>query len=421
LRQRKAHVSSTHELHEIVIVGAGAAGLMAACWAANAASARRVVVLDGARTLGAKILMSGGGRCNVTHEHVDPEAYSGSSRPSIRKVIRRFDVPETVAFFEKAGVRLKQEANGKLFPVTDDAKTVLTALIQAVHRAGVDIRHPCRVESATKDSGGFLLAGPWGKLRARRVILATGGRSYPKTGSDGHGYEIAQSLGHSTEALFPALVPLTLPRGHIIKQLSGLAVEATLTVVSATGEELGSCTGSTLCAHFGLSGPAVLDVSRHYLAAKSRDPEAHLLVNWLPGLSVSTLEKDLLTLTKSSVAGYLGRRLPDRLVAALCSLAGVDTGTRGHQLQRDQRQALVRALTELRLPVTGQRGFDHAEVTAGGVPLREIRPQTMESRICPGLYLCGEICDVDGPIGGFNFQWAWASGFVAGVGAAQNA
>jgi predicted Rossmann fold flavoprotein len=407
--------TAPHPPADIVIVGAGAAGLMAAVWAGRTAPGRRIVVLDGARKPGAKILIAGGGRCNVTHDHVDASAFAGSSRKAIEKVLRRFDVPQTVAFFEELGVGLEREDTGKLFPATGRARTVLDALLRAAREAHVAILHPRRVESVIAVSGGFAVNGAWGRVDTRYVVLATGGTSVPKTGSDGHGYEIARTFGHTITTVFPALVPLTLPKNHFITRLSGLTVDATLDVISATGKRLASFTGSTLCTHFGLSGPTVLDISRFYIEAVMDDPRTGLTINWLPEHTPETFENELLDIGNTSVSGHLGQFLPDRLAAALCTFSHVDPKTPGHQLQRDDRKTLARAVTRLLLPITGNRGFDHAEVTAGGIPLTEIRLDTMESRLRPGLYVCGEICDVDGRIGGFNFHWAWSSGYTAGV------
>ena len=246
------------ERAEIVIIGAGAAGLMAGIWAGRTHPKRRILLLDGAPKLGAKILVAGGGRCNVTHDQVDVGAYAGSSRNAIKKVLRRFDVPETVQFFREMGVELKREETGKLFPVTDSAKTVLNALLTAADQANVILRYPRRVETVLKTEHGFLISGVWGQLEADRVVLATGGRSLPKSGSDGQGYQIAKALGHTlTRRIFPALVPLTLPKDHFIGSLSGITVPTTLELRSKTGKKLIAFTDSTLCTHFGLSGPSV--------------------------------------------------------------------------------------------------------------------------------------------------------------------
>ena len=410
------------ERADVVIVGAGAAGLMAGIWAGRS-GAGRVVLLDGARKLGAKILVAGGGRCNVTHLAVDARAYAGSSPNAIRNVLRKFDVPATVEFFRDLGVELKREETGKLFPTTDSAKTVLRALLRASTDAGVEIRHPLRVETVERVGEGFRVAGEWGAVEAGRVVLATGGKSLPKSGSDGHGYVIARSLGHTvTRRVFPALVPLTLPDDHWLCTLSGITVPATIQLRSATGKKRIAFTDSTLLTHFGLSGPSVLDLSRYWLDARADDPGAHVTVNWLPGTTREDADNELQALD-TTVLRWLRERVPDRLARALLDAAGVDPATTGATLTKSDRRALAEIATQTPLPLTGDRGYRYAEVTAGGVPLAELDLGTMESRVTPGLYLCGEVCDVDGRIGGFNFQWAWASGTVAGraLGAAVEA
>ncbi len=395
-----------------LIIGAGAAGLTAAIWTGRTHPQQRTLVLDGAKKLGAKILVAGGGRCNVTHDYVDPTAYAGSSRNAIKKVLRRFDVPATAAWFRELGVQLKREETGKLFPTTDSARTVLNALLRGVAQAGVEIQHPRRVDDVEKIEGGFRVYGAWGSLTTRRLVLATGGRSLPKSGSDGHGYTLAQSLGHTlTRRIFPALVPLTLPRTHFLCQLSGIALPAVLTVETDSGKKIHTFTNSTLLTHFGLSGPAPLDISRYLIAAQFEDAEARLVVNWLLDTTSDQFEQALLQLGRTHPQTYLRRHLPTRLADTLVVEAGIGR----KELTRPQRKRLVELVTRYPLPITGNRGYNYAEVTAGGVPLSELNLKTMESRRCAGLYLCGEICDVDGQIGGYNFQWAWSSGFVVGV------
>jgi hypothetical protein len=395
-----------------------------------------VVALDGAKKLGAKVLVAGGGRCNVTHHRVDENAYAGSSRHAIRNVLGRFDVARTVEFFREQGVEFKQEETGKLFPVSDDAHSVLNALLGAAHGAGVELVHPWRVEAVRRvGGGGFEIverAAPGQMPRrivAARVILATGGLALPKTGSDGAGYEMARSLGHTTTArVFPALVPLLLPQGHWVCGLTGLTTNATLSV-RVGAKSLASFTNSLLCTHFGLSGPAALDVSRYYLAQQvektetgetAGPPAAKLEINWAPAQTFESLDAELARGGRQSVARALAAAgLADRLARALCEASRVDPGASLHTLARDARRTLAANVTQFEVPVIGDRGFTFAEVTAGGVPLGEVHLGTMESRVCPGLHLCGEILDVDGRIGGFNFQWAWATGFVAGSAAAR--
>ncbi len=411
-----------HERADIAIVGAGAAGLMCAIQAARQGAGERVVLLDGAKTLGAKILVAGGGRCNVTHHEVDERAFAGSSPPAIRKVLRRFDASETVRFFADLGVELKREATGKLFPVTDKARTVLEALLGAAREAGVEIVHPWRVQTIERQDGGFVLAGPEGELRTGRLVLATGGRSLPKSGSDGHGYALVRAFGHTvTDDVFQSLVPLLLPDGHALTSVPGLATPVRLEVRSRTGKRLHAFEGPLLCTHFGVSGPVVLDISRYWIDAHARDAATSLHVNWLPDRAASEVDATLQDLRGANPVFTVAASMPQRLAATLCRMAGVDPEAPRVTLSRDVRRTLLRTLTDLPLPVTGPRGWTWAEVTAGGVPLSEVRLETMASRVCPGLHVCGEILDVDGRIGGFNFQWAWASGFVAGRGVAAEA
>ena len=378
----------------------------------------RIVVLDGARTLGAKILVAGGGRCNVTHHAVDETAYAGSTRPAIRKVLRRFDVPQTIAFFRELGVTLKREPTGKLFPTTDRARTVLDALLRECDRLGIEIRYPRRVEQVQRDGERFIVSGAWGTLSARSLILATGGKSLPKSGSDGHGYTLAKSLGHTvTPRIFPSLVPLVLAADHPLRSLAGISHHATLELRSGTGRRLCAFTNDMLCTHFGLSGPAVLDISRYLLDAQRDDPSAMLHINWLPQETADSVERHIMHSGGSTVLQLYRDNLPERLWRTLLEHAGVEPARRASQLTKAERKALVETLTAMPVPVTGDRGFTYAEVTAGGVPLGEVQLKSMESRCCSNLFLCGEILDVDGRIGGFNFQWAWASGFIAGTSA----
>jgi predicted Rossmann fold flavoprotein len=407
---------------DLAVVGAGAAGLMAAISAGRASRAQgerlSIVALDGASTIGAKILVAGGGRCNVTHHAVDETSFAGSTPPAIRNVLRRFDVEETVRFFARLGVELKREETGKLFPVTDRARTVLDALIRAAGDSGVAITHPWRVEDISREDAGFRLRGPAGTIFSRRVILASGGRSLPKSGSDGHGFELARRLGHQTTLhILPGLVPLVLAEGCFIRSLAGVTSAASIALRSGAGKTLRNFTGSTLCTHFGISGPPVLDMSRYWLQARLADPEAELFVDWLPGLGDRGLQTELQKRGGTPIGAVLRSWLPERLASALCREAGVDRNASFDRLARESRRALDRSVRSYRLPVIGDRGFGHAEVTAGGIPLSQTKLRTLESRVCPGLFLAGEILDVDGRIGGFNFQWAWASGFVAGTGA----
>lgn len=408
---------------DIVIIGAGAAGLFAAIWAGRTAHALgrplSIIAVDSALKLGAKILVAGGGRCNVTHYTASAADFSGSTSPAIRNVLSRYTVSDTVAFFAAAGVELKREETGKLFPVSDSARTVLAALVRETGRSNASLVHPARVTALEKTDSGYRITSTAGEFCARRVILCSGGKSLPKSGSDGSGYALAVGLGHSLSApIVPALVPLLLPVDHWITSLSGLTVPAEIAIFSASGKRLHAFTDSTLCTHFGLSGPSVLNISRHWLIHKQRDNSIYMTIHWLPGTSADELDRMLVAAARRGSLALLRDHLPDRLARTLCEVA--DAPTTG-DIPREARRRLVAGVTATPLEIRGDRGFTSAEATAGGVPLAEVRLETMESRICPGLHFAGEILDVDGRIGGFNFQWAWASGFVAGKAAATAA
>jgi predicted Rossmann fold flavoprotein len=403
---------------DLVIVGGGAAGLAAAIASGERRQGRRILLLDGAKSLGAKILVSGGGRCNVTHEAVTAADFFGNRR-IIKNVLAAWSVRRTVDWFATMGVVLKREPTGKLFPTTDNARTVLTALITRCRDLDVDIRTGCRVTGLerTAEGGGFIVRHSEGSTSAKCVILATGGRSLPKSGSDGSGYALARALGHSVTATVPALVPLVLAETMFHAGLSGLSEDVTLTVLVA-GKAVDVRTGSLLWTHFGVSGPVVMDASRWWTLAREQNHSAELVANLLPGRTAETARRWFTTEARGhprrSLAKTVGLVVPERCAEAVCASAGADGRAAAAQVARAERERVLAALTRLPLPVTTDRGWNFAEVTAGGIPLEEIDYRTMESKLVPGLYLIGEILDCDGRIGGFNFQWAWATGYIAG-------
>jgi len=425
---------------DVAIVGGGAAGLAAAIFCAERLRELRgggagrldargrggVVVLDGAARLGAKILVSGGGRCNVTNERVEAADFQGNPNV-VKRVLKSFTVDEVVGWFESMGVRLKREETGKLFPVTDRAATVLNALLRRCDESGVSIRTGHRVKAIERVGGGvecgFTVRHSRGELVARRVILATGGRSLPKTGSDGFGYELARSLGHTVGATWPALVPLVLEEGFMHGSLSGVSVETELSTF--IGEKLADRRrGDLLWTHFGVSGPVVMDASRFWVGAVERGESAEVRASMLPGETFESVDRALTDLASRRggvrVVKWLSGRMPARLAEALTAHAGVGLEVTAGQLPRERRRALAHAVTGLVLPVVRERGWNYAEVTAGGVPLGEVEAGTMASRGCGGMYLVGEILDCEGRIGGFNFHWAWATGRLAGRAAAES-
>jgi predicted Rossmann fold flavoprotein len=377
------------------------------------------VLLDGAKTIGAKILISGGGRCNVTHDAVTPTDFFGN-RHIIKNVLAAFPVEQTIKWFASLGVELKREETGKLFPVTDKARTVLNALVTRCHELGVAIRSDHRVtgiEGSTDAVSGFIVHHSQGRTRAKKIVLATGGRSLPKSGSDGCGYILAHRLGHSVTATVPALVPLMLDDAMFHAHLSGLSQEVEFTTI-VKGRKVDSRTGSLLWTHFGISGPVVMDASRFWCLAQELEEPVAVYGSFLPGETQEQVRQwfmeQMQDNPRRSLVKMLAQRLPQRFAEAVIHLVGCEPSTTSAQLPRKDRDRLLEALTKFRFPIERDRGWNYAEVTAGGVPLEEINFRTMESKLVPGLYLAGEILDCDGRIGGFNFQWAWATGYLAG-------
>lgn len=408
---------------DVCIVGAGSAGLAAAIFTAEAAGkagcAQRIVLLDGAKTIGAKILVSGGGRCNVTHDVVTATDFFGN-RHIIKNVLAAFPVQATIDWFASLGVDLKCEETGKLFPVTDKARTILNALVNRCHELGVVIQPDHRVTDIaclTGSEAGFVIHHTHGTLEAKKIILATGGRSLPKTGSDGFGYELARRLGHRVSATTPALAPLVLDETLFHKDLSGVSQEVELTT-TVNGSVVDRRTGSLLWTHFGISGPVVMDASRFWVSAHEKGEPVELYVNFLPALTQESARQWFMEQAREaprrSLSKTLAHLFTERFAESLCRYLGINGHTAIAQLLRKDRDCVLAVLTKFRLPVQQDRGWNYAEVTAGGVPLEEINFRTMESKLVPGLYLVGEILDCDGRIGGFNFQWAWATGLLAG-------
>jgi predicted Rossmann fold flavoprotein len=356
-----------------------------------------------------------------------PSDYFGADRKIVARVLQRFGVEKTIGFFAELGVGLKHEPEfDKLFPVTDDAHTILDALVGECERLGCAPIGNFRVETITRETAAdgsavFVVtsfadaSGEVQVVRARRVVLAMGGKALPKSGSDGHGYAVAQSLGHTVTTTVPALVPLVL-QPNPFGGLEGIAFPVEIRVW-AGGKLAHRVSGPMLVTHFGISGPVALDVSRHWTTAAAAGTPPRLALSVFPGRESNEIDAEWIALAGTAgtrPAGSLLSHLPHRVVYRLLEVAGVHGAKRCAELTRESRSRLVAAATDLTLPVTDSRGFTTAEVTAGGVPVAEIDVRTMESKRTPGLYFVGEILEVEGRLGGFNFQWAWATGFVAG-------
>jgi predicted Rossmann fold flavoprotein len=401
-------------LGSVLVVGAGAAGLAAATFAAG--RSRSVCVIDTTADGGRKILISGGGRCNILPRELQPDRFvSESSRALIRRMLRSWPIHEQQTFFEEdVGVPIALESQtGKYFPVSNRARDVRDGLVRLAKTRGVEFRFGTRLVNLERTPAGWLAETTTGMIDASTVIVATGGRSVPATGSDGAGLDLAAKLGHTVRPTYPALTPLVCaPPRHA--GLSGISLTVRLRA-RWRGRET-ETRGGLLFTHRGYSGPAVLDIS--HVAVRSRlagGELARIRVRWTD-LDAAAWTPFLASAT-SRVATAVARRIPARLAAQLVAEAGIPASRTAADLRRAERAALIERLTSYELPWSGDEGYQKAEVTGGGVALEEIDPRTMESRIAPGLFLCGEILDAFGPIGGHNFAWAWATGRLAGLGA----
>ncbi|MDE2059515.1 MAG: aminoacetone oxidase family FAD-binding enzyme [candidate division NC10 bacterium] len=414
-------------MKRVVVIGAGAAGTMAAIFAAT--SSAETLLLERTKDGGRKILMSGGGRCNILPAVVHESCFVTDSSPhTLRKMLRSWPLDEQIAFFEgEVGIPLMEEKeSAKLFPQSESARDVRDRLLALARARGVVIETGALVTGFIPTGNGWRIerrGGP--SLQADAVVVATGGLSFPGTGSDGLGLSIVKALGHTINRTYPALTPLTATvrrksdttGGAPFATLSGISLPVTLTARAGTLES--TSTGGFLFTHHGYSGPAVLDVS--HVAVRSRaemGSPARLVVRWT-SLNDKDWESALGSRGSRTVLNAVAAQLPRRLADALIELVGIDPHRTLSQLTRDERLRLIDILVRCELPWSGDEGYGNAEVTGGGVCLSEIDPKTMESKIHKGLFLCGEMLDAFGPIGGYNFLWAWATGRAAGLGASH--
>lgn len=399
----------SNDPHDLIIIGAGAAGLMAAAEAS--CLGLDVLVLEGQREPGLKILISGGGRCNVTNARLGEKDYNAGCAHTLRHVLKTFTPAQAVDFFERWGAPLALQETGEFFSADDKARTVRDALVRAAQESGARILCDRRVNSLELQDGVFNVVGQECVERARAVLVTTGGLSYPLTGSDGAGYRLAEAFGHRILPTRPALTPF-MASEEVFSGLAGIVVPVRLSLW-AQGRKQRTVEGPLLFTHNGFSGPAAMEMSGHWSAVKDK-PGCGISADFMPQMKGDDI--DLLfdpASAKRSIRNVVARFLPERLATVLIEAAGIDTRLFAGEMARKDRKALGGILRGCLLPVGEAMGYDKAEVTAGGVDLKELKGATLESRLQEGLYFAGEVLDVDGRIGGFNLHWAWASAVAA--------
>lgn len=398
---------------QVVVIGGGAAGFFGAIAIAKAHPHTQVTLLEASRQLLAKVRISGGGRCNVTHACFEPaglvQNYPRGGK-ALRGAFSRFQSKDTVNWFSDRGVKLKTEPDGRMFPVTDDSETIVDCLMQAARSAGVNVRTGAAVISVSRQTDKFEILLKSGEiLQCDRVLLATG--------SSHIGYQIAKSLGHQIEPPVPSLFTFNVLDSKL-RDLAGVSVNAQLRL-SLDGKTQLEQSGPLLITHWGLSGPAVLKLSA-WGARMLHDSryQATLLINWLPQYNPEVLRQKLLLVKfespKKAIAVHRGIDLPHRLWQYLVARVGISEETRWAELSNKALNLLIQELSQGQYLIQGKGVFKEEFVTCGGVNLKEVNFKTMESRCCPGLYFAGEILDIDGVTGGFNFQSAWTTAYLAG-------
>ncbi|MAT70464.1 MAG: aminoacetone oxidase family FAD-binding enzyme [Planctomycetaceae bacterium] len=413
---------------DVIVVGAGAAGLVAATRAAE--RGRRTLLLEKNRKCGAKILMSGGTRCNLTHA-TDAAgiaaAFGRRQGAFLRSALAAFDPDAVVEMFHAAGVATKVEPGGKVFPASDSAVEVQRALLEMLRTSGAQLRRETPVTGIRADGGYWIVSTTGDDATAAAVIVTVGGQSYPGCGTTGDGYGWAKALGHKIIPPRPALAPLA-SSARWVAELRGVTVPDVqielrpgdeTAPVAATKRQRAERTrrGSLLLTHFGLSGPAAMNASG-VLTATPHAGAWQAICDFLPAISEEALAAELAAAARNSgrrqVLTWIAERLPRRLATELLAQAQIPPDRAFAELARRERTELVAAVKRTCIPISGSLGFKKAEVTAGGVDLAEVDSRTMQSKLAPGLFFAGEILDVDGPIGGYNFQAAFSTGRLAG-------
>ena len=400
---------------KVLIIGGGASGLMAAIMAAREGA--EVTILEHMDRVGKKILSTGNGRCNLTNLSLKPEHYRSSQKLFPMKVLDRFSVWDTLSFFDGIGI-ITRNRNGYIYPNSDQAASVLDALRFETEHLGIKTVLSCQIRSAKKTkNGSFLVESDQGTYQGDCLILATGSKAASVSGSDGSGYELAKAFGHTIIKPLPALVQLRC-KGTFFKQLAGVRCEAVVRLVS-NGKTLAADEGEVQLTDYGISGIPTFQVSRYASQALDAGRRVNAVLDFFPSKSMEDTRAMLKQ--RKSMLGYrpsgefLNGVLNKKLAAVLLKQAGIQLDRSCAQIKDSQLESLTMQIKKFEVPVTATNSFEQAQVCCGGVDTRELRPDTMESKLVKHLFLVGELTDVDGICGGYNLQWAWSTGAVAGT------
>ena len=399
-------------MRTVAVIGGGAAGMMAAITAAGEQD-QHVILLERQQRVGRKLLSTGNGRCNLTNLKASEEHYHGDDPAFVRQAMGQFSVEDTLQLFSGMGLITRAEEGGRVYPLSNSANSVVDVLRFAMEGAGVEVRTASPVAEVRRDGKGFQIRLEEETLRAEKVIVACGGSAGAKLGGVQDGYRILQSLGHTRTKLFPSLVQLTARDNRYPRAMKGVKAQAELTL---SGEAKGTGRGEILFTEKGVSGPAIFDLSR----CVSVVPEGRidLTMDFMEGYSeteiAELLKKRCAALPEKTAGELLVGTVHNRLGKMLVKYAQVDGNRTLRELSEDELKRVAHAMKGFTLSIKGTEGFEQAQVTAGGIRTSEFDPATMQSRIVPGLYACGEVLDIDGDCGGFNLQWAWSSGRLAG-------
>ena len=410
---------------DVLVVGGGPAGLMAAIAAAEAGA--ETVLVERNSAAGIKLMMTGKGRCNLTHAENDKRIFLqafGRSGKFLFSAFNAFGPEETIRYFEERGLPTKVERGGRVFPVSDQAADVRCVLETELKRRKVKMLLDTRVTELIGKDGhitGVRTDGKVRKIDCKDIIVATGGLSYPGTGSTGDGFAWARELGHNIVAEKPALTPIIL-REECVRELEGLSLKNVRVSVWAGGKKQDERFGEALFTERGLSGPIILDMSKS-IGELLEDGEVKIRIDYKPALEFSVLDervqRDLAANAKRMLRNSLDELLPQKLIPVIIKLSGIAAEKKANEVTKEERKRLLHLLKEMEFTADQLFGFDKAVVTAGGIDIREVDPRTMRSEIVDNLYFAGEVLDLDAPTGGYNLQEAWSTGRLAGSSAAK--